>query len=613
MAAKTGNRYFLWFILILLFVGLIGFGTGGLTGNVRSLGTVGEKEIDVQDYAMALRRQIQAFGEQIGTPLTFQQAQAIGLDQQVLAGLVAQRTLDNEVGNLGLSVGDERVLAQIVSIPGFQALDGTFDRETYRRALEQNGLTEAEFEAGLREDTTRKLLQGAIVGGIPEPAAFADAVVQYIGERRAVTWATLSSSALTTPLPAPTDADLQAQYDASPANYTTAEVRKITYVWLTPEMIQDAVTVDEQALRDLYQERINDYVQPERRLVERLVFGTEEEAAAARARLDAGEIDFDTLVTERGLDLADVDLGDVGKDQLGLAGDAVFAAEAGGVTGPFMSDLGPALFRMNAVLAAVETTFEQAKPDLRDELANQRARRIIADAGEGIIDLLAGGATLEDVAQNTDMELGTIDWSEGQTDGIAAYDSFRVAAQTVEQNAFPEVLDFDDGGIFALRLDSIVAPSLKPIDEVRDQVDADWTLAATQTALMAEAERQATAINSGASFEDQGLVPTVEPGLTRRDFVPETPQTFLTDVFKMEPGQTQAVANGDRAIIVRLDSVTPPDAIDPAMLAEGESVAQQAAGGIAEDIFTIFSQTLQTRTEVSVNQAAVNAVHAQFQ
>ena len=36
-------------------------------------------------------------------------------------------------------------------------------------------------------------------------------------------------------------------------------------------------------------------------MLDRIGFGTAEEAAAARARLDAGEIDFDALAAERGL------------------------------------------------------------------------------------------------------------------------------------------------------------------------------------------------------------------------------------------------------------------------------------------------------------------------
>ena len=62
------------------------------------------------------------------------------------------------------------------------------------------------------------------------------------------------------------------------------------------------------------------------------------------------------------LTLDDIDLGDVSKSDLGAAGEAVFALASPGIVGPFMSDLGPALFRMNAVLAAQNTTFDAAKP-----------------------------------------------------------------------------------------------------------------------------------------------------------------------------------------------------------------------------------------------------------
>ena len=122
--------------------------------------------------------------------------------------------------------------------------------------------------------------------------------------------------------------------------------------------------VDEAAVQDLYTTRLADYVVPEKRLVERLVYPDDAAAAAAKARLDAGE-SFETLVAERGLDLTDIDLGDVTKSELGAAGDAVFALTGPGVAGPLPSDLGPALFRMNAILAAQETTLDEAQTPLR--------------------------------------------------------------------------------------------------------------------------------------------------------------------------------------------------------------------------------------------------------
>ena len=53
MASSKGNRVFVWIILILLFVGLIGFGATGLTGNATRLGTVGVQQPESADGLVA--------------------------------------------------------------------------------------------------------------------------------------------------------------------------------------------------------------------------------------------------------------------------------------------------------------------------------------------------------------------------------------------------------------------------------------------------------------------------------------------------------------------------------------------------------------------------------
>ncbi len=613
MAAKKGSRVFVWVILGLLFFGLVGFGARGFGGTIRSLGTVGDKDVAVQDYARDLNQQIRAFSAQIGSPVSFPQAQAAGLDQQVLSQLVTRRVLDNEVTRLGLSVGDERVREQIVAIQAFQGLNGQFDRTVYRSSLDRQNMTEAAFETGLREEMARTLLQGAVLGGVPQPETYMDTLVQFVAENRAITWTSIDAAALTAPVPGATDTDLQAWYDAHPDDFTLPETRALTYVWLTPAMIQDAVEIDEQALRDLYQQRIDEFVRPERRLVERLIFTDGAAADAAKARLDAGEIDFDGLVAERGLDLSDVDLGDVAASDLGAAGDAVFAAAPGDVVGPADSTLGPALFRMNAVLAAEEITFEDALPDLRSELAGERARRVIDDARDGIDDLLAGGATLEDLAAQTDMKLGQIAWTADTAEGIAAYDNFRTAAVAAAEGAFPTLGDLSDGGIFALRLDGVTAPVLRPLDDVRDAVGAQVLSANTQAAVVAKAAELATQIEPLTGFDSLGLVPKTEAILTRRSFLEGTPPDFMETVFQMAVGDVQVIDATDTAIIVRLDGLRTPDPADPQVAANRAQLGEAAAAGISQDLFAMFAKVLQENTKVEINQAAVNAVHAQFQ
>lgn len=613
MAEKKKSRYLVWVIMILVGIGLLGFGTGGLSGNVRSIGKVGDKDISVASYQNVLSQQIRAIEAQIGTRIGFQQAESFGVVAAAQAQLITNRTLDNEATNLGISVGDERVRTEVLRVPAFQGLNGQFDRESYSNALQRNGLTESDFEASIREEMARTLLQGGVVGGIPAPTAYADALVQFVGERRDFVWSVVSADNLLDAIPAPSQSDLTAFYEQNPDRFTLPEAREITYAWLTPDMIQDSLDIDETSMREVYDERIADFVRPERRLVERLVFTDVETATAALSRVTASEVDFDALVTERGLDLADVDLGDVAIEDLGDAGEAVFAAVPGDVVGPLNTSLGPALFRMNAVLAAEEITFEAATPQLREELSEIRARAVIADSSEIINDLIAGGATLEDLAAETDMKIGQISWTRDSQSDIAAYEAFRTAAAEVADGDFPDLLNLADGGVFALRRDGVTPPTVQPIADVSDGVTSGWQAEATQQAVIARAEDIATEVAPLTNFETLGLTATTESGLTRRSFVEGTPPGFMVEVFEMAIGEKRVIDNGNSAIIVRLDAIAAPDTQDPQSRAERDAVGDAAAAGIAQDVFEAFAASVQSRTDISLDQHIISAVHSQLQ
>lgn len=612
MADKKKPRYGAWVVVGVVLLGLAGFGTGGLSGNIRSIGSVGEKEISVTSYQRALNEQIRGISAQFGQQISFQQAQAFGIDQLALNQVVMLRTLDNEAAELGVSVGDERVFARLQAIPSFQGAGG-FNRETYRLALQQSGQSAAEFETGIREETARTLLQGAVISGIPAPDAYADAVVQFISETRSITWAVVDESALTAPVPGATPAAQQEYYDANPEEFTLTESRAITYVWLTPTMIIDEMVVPDEAVERLYDERIAEFRQPERRLVERLVYLNQDLAQEAFDRVAAGTATFEDLVIERGLTLADVDLGDVSEDDLRSAGEAVFAAETGEVVGPFNSSLGPALFRMNAILAAQETTLEEATPNLRDELAAEAARQFINDSADPIIDLLAGGETMADLAERTDMQLGTLNWTPENTDGIAAYDAFRREAAAVQEGQFAEIFDLADGGIFALTLDGIVPPTLQPLDDVRDAVSVAWQAQARQDAIMEKAAEIAADILPLTGFDTVGLVPQVEENLSRRSFVEGTPPDFNAAIFEMTIGEVRVIDAENRAFIVRLDNTAAPDLNDENVIAQREAIAENTRAGIAQDIFDAYATSVQQRTEQNLNLNTINAVNAQFQ
>ena len=661
-----GKSTIVWVLMGLMVLGLGGFGVTSFTGGGSEIGRVGGTEITAEDYARALRQQMQALARQTGRQPSMAEAQAMGLTQAVQAQLVTGAALEEEAHRIGISVGDAQVARIIADVPAFKGPGGGFDRATYAQILRSEGMTEAEFERQLRADEARLMLQRAVTGGVVAPRPLVDLTANWLLESRDFSWRELTADDLIAPVADPDDATLEAWHKANADRFTAPEIRKITYAWVTPEMLAPEVQLDEAALRDLYQRRIDEFQQPERRMVSRLVFASEDEAAAAKARIDAGQESFEAAVLQRGLTLDDVDLGEMTRAQLGAAGDAVFALDGPGVVGPIQTDLGPALYSMNAILEPVDVSFEAARADLRAEAAIDRAARQIDEQSSEYEDLLAGGATLEELAQDTPLQIGQIDWSEGMTPehgSISGYEAFRERAAAITPEDFPEITSLDDGGVFALRLDEVIAPALRPLDEVRDEVLADWRSAETQRQLLARAdelrlhETAAATASAVAAVPGKGVAPaagapanatatagpatgtpatagpeaatdlasggpdrsavadwTPQTGLTRDGYVEGLPGEVIAAAFALdETGEISVADAGDRVFLVRLDAVRPADLAVDESRAVTDAVSGRIGQSLQNDLFDYFARAVQAQAGVELNQGAVNAVHTQVQ
>lgn len=613
---KSAQNIVVWVLLGLLILGLAGFGVDGFLGTrVTSIGTVGGREIPARAYSRALQNAIRQAEQQTGQAMPVATAQALGIDAQVRAQLVTQAALEAEADRIGVSVGDENVMRTVATITAFRGPTGGFDRDTYRFALQNAGMTPSEFEGDVRREAARGILQAATAAGVAVPGALQSSILAHFATPRDVTVYVLEAGALETPLAEPDAAAVEAFYQANLTRFTAPETRAITYAWLSPDDLIATVEIEPSAIQALYDSRAADYQRPERRLVERLVYSDAATAEAAAARLADGAT-FEELVTERGLSLDDTDMGDVTLAQLGAAGEAVFAlTEPGSVTGPHRTNLGPALFRMNAILSAQETPLADVEAELRAELAADAARRRIADQFDTIEDLLAGGATIEDLAAETGMTLGRIDWEAGSDDGIAAYAEFRTAAAAARDSDFPEVVRMSDGGLFALRLDGITPPAPRPLADV----EAEAAEGARQAALTAALEERARALapqllaeGAEALSEATGLVPDTYAALTRLDRIPDLPAALLEDIHAAEPGTTLIRAEDGRAFLALVSARGTPDAGDAQTAQLLGAIDREIGGALAQDVFGYFARALESEAGIRLNQPAIDAIHAGF-
>src|SRR5690606_20104349 len=97
LRGKTGS----FMVKILLGLLVISFAVWGISGQIftgvgNHVVAVGDTRVSVNEYRLAYDRQIQLLSQQFGTRITREQARAFGLEQQVLAQLVAGAALDEQ-------------------------------------------------------------------------------------------------------------------------------------------------------------------------------------------------------------------------------------------------------------------------------------------------------------------------------------------------------------------------------------------------------------------------------------------------------------------------------------------------------------------------------------
>lgn len=617
MAASRRNKgvnLFVYILIGMLILGLAGFGIGSFTSSTSTIGTVGDEEITVDDYIQQLNSEIDSFSRQTGQRLTALQAVQFGLGQNALERLVLDAAIDNEARRVRISVGDETVAAELTSMPQFAGIDGNFNLDSYNFTLRRIGTTASEFDQTIREAQTRLLIMSSLSNGIPVSQSFVDRLSNYYLSTRDITWARVEEDMLEADMLPPTDQELQEYYEANKDEFTLPEVRHATVAWITPENLSAPESIDESRIEALYEERIDQFSKPERRDVDRLVFPDLLLATSSRERLDSGEINFDELAQELGIVISDINLGIVERSDVSeQAADALFAEDASEIVGPVESSLGPAIFRVNAVLGEQFTSFEDASESLSQELALEDATSSIIDNISAIEDLLAGGATIEELAAETILSLENISFDENLFDGIGGFTSFRNAITSVQVGDFPELLELQGGGLFALRLDEIEPATLQPLNDVRDSVAEGFERRRLSDNLKSMAEDLASKLQSGSDFESLELEIQNANEVTRNQSVSGAPIGLSEKAFSLNVLESAPFGEELDWGVLLVNSETLPNSEDENNASILENLNNQFTSGVGRDVVALYSNYLQKQSGLRLNREVLDTIHAQFQ
>ncbi len=610
MAGSKSNlgKTFAWVLMTLVIIGLGGFGAVNFTSSDNAVASVGETEISSKEYGRALSNELRRFSAQLGQDITFEQAQAFGITSNVLSQLITAKSLEDEAKRIGISVDDKVIVTSLNETPAFQGIDGKFNKETYSFVLENAGMTPSVYESAVRAETSRMILQSGITNGVIIPQNYMKIMAKYLFQTRDFELVYLTWNDLNEPDPEPNDEEIKTYHEENSAQYMRPETKMISYVILTPEMLSKDIEIDERLLKELYAERISEFNQEEKRRSERLVFLTKKEAEEALNSINANDTSFTGLLNDRGLSSTEIDIGYKTKNELGNAGNGLFRAKISEVTGPFDTDLGPSLFRLTNIQEAKNITFDTVKDDLLSELALSEAGAEIANLSQQFDDLLASGASLEELALETPLEFKTIAFFPGAAASeITKYEGFRAAAEIVSTKDFPEIITLSDGSVLALRLDETLKPAIIPLDEVYQLVFDNWVTSSKNELLRNEAELYISNGNikslKSAEFEE----------ISRDDFSDETPPAVLATVFEMNKGEYKIEKLDDKIVIIQLVNIEDGISDKPEKEEILKSLETQIKSSLSQDLFRIMVSEIQKSRGIAVDESAINAVHVNFQ
>ena len=592
----------------------------GRTSN--AVATVGDLEITANELGDAFRDTVRGLQAQFGGAFTAEQARDMGFVDYALESLVTNRLYDLETEALGLAVGDDVVLREIRSMPTFWNVDGKFDEGIFAAVLANSGRTEQQFVALLREDLRRSQLRGIVYSGIEAPDAMVDMLFRRRAEERIVQYFIVANDSVDD-VRIPEESELIGFHEDNAVRFTAPEYRSLIYVYVTPDDIADEIAVPEEDVVAEYEDRLEEFVEPERRDVEQFVLADQAAATDAYDRVAAGE-DFLAVASDTtGVDAVEAGLGSVTRrDLLEEFADTVFSLDAGTVSPPVESPLGWHVFRVTAIEPETIRPMEEVHIELEHDIALRLAVDALYQLGIRLDDALGGGATLEAAADQLALPLSR----------VASIDSSGLDASGAPVEGLPEALgllpttfstlagetsllnETADGSYYVLRVNSITPPALRPLDTVRDEVAAAWRRAEQAEIAAERAGKAVAAINAGASISEQANGLGAEPLISapfRRDGTRaerELANDLVSAVFAADIGEAAAAAtpSGDGQVVARLSEIVPADS----GAAEDEVAQMRDALGasIANDLEAQFRNLLEQRYPVERMERAIDAL-----
>lgn len=611
-------------VLVFVFWG-VGSLNEGDSSNLVAL--VNGEAITARDYEMTYRRAEEAILRQ--NPGLPREQFKKDLGRQVLGQLVGQAALRQEAARAGIAVTPLELRLAVGQVKAFQDDKGRFDPEAYKRVLEGQRMTPAQYERDLADDLLQRKMYEMVTAGAWVDPGEVRARYDFLREKRVLDYIFLPAAAYMEKAAIP-DADIARYYEEHKAEFAIPAKVDVAYVRVAPEELVKPDSVSMADARAWYDANAAQFSQEEQVKASHILLPLAEdapEAEVAKARQAAAAIMEELKGGKSFAAVADAHNGpnaagpggDLGWIRRGMTVEpfekAAFALAPGKVSDPVRSAFGLHIIKVEEKKAAGTRPFDEAREEARAALAKERGADKLRDALDSLVEDNILGKPLDKSAQAQGLKAS-------QT-GLASVEELRAKLSLKPEDAaalaatpagapMDRPLEAGDAYVVARVLKAEPA-STEPLDAVRERIgDTLRGKRALDAAMRAAAERRQTlkdgplnpALSKGMGVR---TAPAVERGGTLADFAPNA--ALAQAAFQARQGQWLPVAyavtgkEGAGALLVHVAAVQPPEAADWEAVKGIMAAASQRQR--AEGLFDAFMRRLLAGARVDVRNSDI--------
>jgi peptidyl-prolyl cis-trans isomerase D len=605
------HKRLMMFVLLLLvlpglgFVGIQGF--RGLFDESANVASVNGHKISRAEYDSAARQQLDQARQALGANFDASVFDTPQHRQEVLDGIIQQHVLADETQRQHLTASDDAVRRALLADPVISSLkkpDGSIDLDRYKQLLAMQGMTPEQYDERVRYGIAMQQLPEAVIGSAFTPKSVAQHLSELSLQQREVQSLVIHASDFASKVQ-PTDAQLQAYYDAHRDEFATPATAQIQYLVLSPDTIAASLQPTDAELQQYYNDNIKRFQTAEQVRASHILIAVpkgasdavrqaaQQKAEAILAEVKAHPDQFAQIAERESQDPGSApkggDLGYFGRGMIagGAAFDnAVFALKKDEISGVIQSDFGYHIVKLTDLKPAVTKPFADVKPQILTEVKAQMAAKQFSDASDSFTSVVyEQSKTLQPAADKFHLQIQTATVTPKLNASLPPDSPLNnpkfltavFANDSVNQHNNTQAIDVGNSTLISARVTNFKPAAVPSFDEVKDAVRQ--RVVAQQSADMARAAGQAKLAALQKSNATDGFSAVLK--VSRSDAQGLSPDA-LSAVFKVDAHKLPAYAGvdlgNDGFAIYRVNAVTNGAALSAGQITAAQQQLSEVAG-----------------------------------